>query len=129
MINKNNIMNISITALLLIGITGVGSLVFNEFTNHNVCPKLAGIPACYIIMVCFILALVSQLFKLNAKLFFLSAGIPFVIAMIGSGMQFLEKVECPKTDFGMPMCYISFLLFAAIISLKIITLKTSNKQT
>lgn len=101
---------------------GVGNLAYNEFTIHNICPKLIGIPACYIIFGCVILIFIGHFMK-SPKLFFAAASIPFTIAIIASALQFFDKAKCPKTSSGIPMCYLSLLFFTLIISLKIIQIR------
>jgi predicted membrane channel-forming protein YqfA (hemolysin III family) len=53
-------------------------------------------------------------------------GLAWSIATYGSIMQFSETVECPKTEEGIPMCYISFVMFSLLILLKTIELTKKN---
>ena len=102
-----------------IGIIGAGLLVYNEITLTNVCPILLGIPACYVILACFVIPFLVHILKEKNSIYFLFTGIAFIIALIASIMQFTGFGECPKTSNGIPMCYYSFLLFTILIVLKI----------
>lgn len=117
MFQSKKIINILVLILMILVFLGLLNLVVNEFNHGNICPELLGIPACYIIFGFVILAFFAHFTK-NSKLFYVAASIPFVIAVIASTMQFFGNAECPKTDSGIPMCYLSFLFFTAIISLK-----------
>ncbi len=124
---------LSITVLLIIffiaGIIGAGELVLDEIQTGNGCPKIWVIPACVIILVCFLVPFVAHLKNKWNKLYFLFTGLAFVIAIIASVMQFSGNGECPKTDGGIPMCYLSLLVFSLLIGLKIISNQLSLKAS
>jgi len=109
-----------------IGIIGAGFLVFDEIKTKNVCPKLLGIPACYIILACFVIPFFANIVKGKNYIYFLFTGIAFVIALVASIMQFTGLGECPKTDNGTPMCYYSLLLFTTLIFFKIVIIKSKK---
>ncbi|WP_405247772.1 hypothetical protein [Cellulophaga sp. Asnod2-G02] len=112
-----------ILSLLIIGTIGVGGLVLEEVQTGNGCPKIGMVPACIIVLFCFLVPLVAHLKKKWNVLYFFFTGLAFVIAIIASVMQYLGHSECPKTDGGIPMCYLSFAIFSLLITLKIIQLK------
>ncbi|CAM4102213.1 hypothetical protein [Zobellia nedashkovskayae] len=117
-----------INILFLIGLFGAGSLVISEFTTGDGCPKFGAVPACLIILICFILPFISHLLKKWNLIYFLFTGIAALIALVASIMQFIGNAECPKTDSGIPMCYISLLIFTSLIIFKKIQLNSSNKK-
>lgn len=115
----------------MIGLYGTLPLVHHEFNNNNICPKIIGIPACYIILSCLLMAIVSHinLLKDKSTLFYLGVVTALSIAAFGSILDFLGYLECPKTNGGTPMCYLSFLLFLSLMILKIIEMIISRKGT
>ncbi|WP_036155493.1 hypothetical protein [Maribacter forsetii] len=117
-----------INMLFLIGLFGAGSLVITEFTTGDGCPKFGAVPACLIILICFILPFISHLLKKWNLIYFLFTGIAALIALVASVMQFIGNAECPKTDSGIPMCYISLLIFTSLIILKKIQLNYLNNK-
>ena len=121
------IIDFLIYALLLFGLYGTFGLAQEEWTIGNICPLILGIPACYIILTCFLLALVSHtgLVKDKNRLYFLGAGLAWSIATFGSAGQFLDIVQCPKTTSGIPMCYISFALFSSLLVLKLLKFRST----
>lgn len=112
--------------VFLFGIYGAGTLVYKEFSYGNICPKIVNIPACYIIMACLVIPLIIHLTKGSNSIYFMFTGFAWTIASYGSIMQFLKTVECPKTAEGIPMCYISFVMFSLLILLKVIELTKTD---
>ena len=120
---KPNITNYLILIIFIIGIYGVGNLAYHEFLQEEACPKLGPIPACYIVLVCFVIPLITHIFNIGKIIYFLFTGFALALAIYASIGQLLGNIHCPKTDDGLPMCYISFVIFASLILLKIISLK------
>ena len=90
-----------------------------ELKTGDGCPKIAGIPMCAVILICFIVPLVAHFFKKWNALYYLFTGLAASIALVASIMQFNGSAECPKTDLGTPMCYYSLLLFSGLVLLKV----------
>lgn len=106
-------------SVFIFGIYGAGILVYNEFSQGNICPKLLNIPACYIILACLVIPFLAHVFKKDNIIYFTGTGIAWSIAFYASIMQISGVIECPKTSAGIPMCYISFAIFTLLIVLKI----------
>ncbi|MBT2160822.1 hypothetical protein [Zobellia barbeyronii] len=118
--------SILITLVFSFGIYGAGGLVNKEYMLKQVCPQILGIPACYIIMACLIIPLIAHLFKLSNYVYFIGTGIALTIATYGTISQLIGIADCPKTSNGIPMCYISFLIFLTLVVLKWISVKTTD---
>jgi len=116
-----------INLLFVIGLYGAGSLVITEITTGDGCPKFGVVPACVIILVCFTVPFVLHILKKWDLIYFLFTGIAALIALAASVMQFLGNAECPKTGSGLPMCYLSLLIFTTLIILKKLQLNYVNK--
>lgn len=116
----------SITILMTIGILGSGWLVWNEFQTGNGCPKIASIPVCLIVLICFLVPMVSHISNKLNILYFIFSGTALVIAIFASIAQISGTGECPSL-YGSPMCYWSLLLFANLIILKIILIRKKAK--
>lgn len=117
-----------VTALLIFGLWGAATLSYGEFSGTGGCPHLGVIPACYIVFICFLIPLITHIFGRRNSLFYLCSGFAFLLATFASVGQLSDAVQCPKTESGVPMCYISFFLFLAIISLKIIYQRRLRSQ-
>lgn len=116
--------------LILTVLYGVVPLVWKEFSQGDLCPKIGGVPACYIIFACVLLMFISQLKVLNDtyKLYFTGAGIASSIAAVGSLMNIMGKTKCPTTENGTPMCYLSLLLFSSLLLLQLVQNKHNRLQ-
>lgn len=125
---KNRIITILILLVFVLGIVGVSELVWTEFSVHNVCPKIVGIPACYIIIICLIVPLTVHVLHLKTSLYFIFTGITFTIALVASILEFTGNGICPKSESGTPLCYYSFIIFLSLILLKIVHLKNVPKN-
>lgn len=121
-----NLLYYTIIAILLIGVYGTFGLVWEEIQTGNGCPKILTIPACVIILICFLVPLIAHLLKKYTLFFFVFTGIGCTIASIASIMQYTSNGSCPKLSGGTPMCYLSFIIFSTLIILKIINLKTQK---
>ncbi len=114
--------------LLILGfaIYGTTGLVFHEWNAGDICPKIVGIPACYIVLICFVMALIGHLLsgKKGIWIFFLFVGIVTVIASTGTIGELTGTAKCPRTAGGTPMCFISLA-----ICLSLLGAKTAWRQT
>lgn len=124
----NNILYWVINLLFVVGIYGTVGLVFTEITVGNGCPKINAIPACIIILICFILPFISHILKKWNFIYFFFTGVAALIAFYATTMQLTGNAECPKTEGGMPMCYLSLLIFTTLIILKSIELNYVNNK-
>jgi hypothetical protein len=123
---RTNLIYYLISTLFIIGIIGAGGLVLDEIETGNGCPKLGVIPACVIILICFIIPFIAHLRKKLYQMYFFFTGLAFSIALIASIMQLIGNGKCPKLDNGIPMCYLSLMIFFKLIVLKIIHLKKTK---
>jgi hypothetical protein len=122
----SKLINVLVALVFSFGIYGAGRLVYKEYIIKQVCPQILGIPACYIIMACLIIPLIAHIFNLRNNIYFAGTGIALTIATYGSISQLIGIADCPRTTNGMPMCYISFLIFLTLVVLKWINIKITN---
>jgi len=123
---SQTILSIAIIVVILVGLSGTIPLVQKDFTLGDICPKILGIPACYIILTCLIFAAVSHanFFKDKHRLYFVGVLTALSIAAFGTIGNMLGYLECPKSDSGIPMCYMSFALFFSLLVLKFIHIRS-----
>lgn len=118
-----------IILIALIAIYGTTGLVINEWQSDDACPKIIGIPACYIVFVAFSLGLISHL-KSGAAgtwIFFMAIGLVTIIATTGTVGELTGTARCPRTEGGTPMCFISLGICLSLLSSKILYLKLNSK--
>lgn len=122
------ILNFLLVTLFVIGIGGAGMLVYQEFTTHNACPKILHVPVCYVVLFSFVIPFLVHVFKKKPFIYFAFASIGFGIAAVASTMQLFSFGNCPQTDSGIPMCYLSLALFSSLIVLKGVLVKSDFKN-
>jgi quinol-cytochrome oxidoreductase complex cytochrome b subunit len=125
---KYKILSVILSTLFIVSIVATLQLVYTDYTIGNVCPKLLGVPACYIILLCFIIPFLVHHLKGNSTYYFLGTGLAFLIALYGSAMQVLSYISCPKTNNNIPMCFISLGIFTSLIILKILIKKNKHEK-
>lgn len=64
----SKVLHYAILLLLLFGIYGAGRLSYRQFNAGDICPKILGVPACYVILACFIIPFFAELFALSLTL-------------------------------------------------------------
>ena len=109
---------------------GVVPLVRSELALGDICPKIIGIPACYVILACliFILFHVFRIARFGSKLFWVGTLIALSIATFGSVSNMVGYVKCPTTSSGTPMCYLSFLIFAGLAVFRLLEVRFSRNK-
>jgi len=118
-----------IIAVLLFAIYGAFNLSMLDFKEKDICPKLVGIPACYVVLAFFSLALVFHVFKRHSRRnigYFILLLVPFLLALSGTISELSGKVVCPRTPGGTPMCYISLGICSTLLVLKIFENRLSS---
>ena len=121
-----------ILIILIAGFAVYGSfdLSMNDWNVGNICPKILGIPACYIVLACFIIAFISHLIPSPKSkwAFFFFVGIVTLIASTGTIGELTGTAKCPTTAGGTPMCFISLSICLSLLISKFAQLKV-NKRT
>ncbi len=111
-----------IIAILVFVIYGSFMLSRKDFRKKNVCPKVLGIPACYLVFLFFVAALLVHSFSFGTPYsYFGFLAVPFLLALTGTIVEMTGKVICPRTPGGTPMCFISLGFCATLIALKLFT--------
>ena len=118
---------LGIVVLTVLGLMGVIPLVRSELALGDVCPKIVGIRACFIILGCliFITFYLFRIAKFGSKLFWIGTLIALSIATFGSVSNMIGYIPCPKTAGGTPMCYLSFLVFGGIAAFRLLEMRFS----
>jgi len=112
------------SATILFAIYASFNLSRHEYKKKSICPKIAQIPACYIVFTFFSAAGLSHFINTSTsnQLYFIFISVPALIALIGTVVELRGKVICPRTASGIPMCYISLGLCLLLIVFKFFSL-------
>lgn len=105
-------------------------LVYSEIRFRGSCPGFAGIPACFIVLAAFIAIVASRLPSHAILKRLLFAGGSTTGIVLGLWFTVNELLAshpvCPRT-WGIPLCFVSLAVFAAIVVLNIPALQLVNK--
>lgn len=121
-----------IVTILLVAIYGTLELSITDFQNKDVCPKIMDIPACYLVLLLFVLVLLSHTIRkifVRDTWYFIFIFIPFLMALSGTLTELSGTEVCPRTSDGIPMCFISLGICTALVLFKIIELKSVHRTT
>jgi len=112
-------------AILAFAVWGAANLSHTDWVQKDVCPKVLGIPACYIVVSVFLIASVMHLanVKVANYLYFAVLMIPLYLALKGTITELSGTVICPRTSGGIPMCYLSLGLCVSLIVSKYFALQ------
>ena len=110
---SNKITYYSILGILIIGLFGAGGLVIEEFKTGEGCPKIMHIPMCLVVLICFIIPLISHLFKKGNVLYFLFTGLAGSIALVASIMNSQDMPNAQK-QLQVLQCVTTLYCFLAV---------------
>lgn len=119
-----NFLSWLIILITLFAIYGSSGLVMKEWALGNICPKILSIPACYIVLICFTGTLLGHLLSSSGGkwLYFVFVGVVTLIASTGTIGELTGTAECPRTNGGAPMCFISLTICISLLAAKILLL-------
>lgn len=109
---------------LLFAMNGSLQLSLQDWKKKDVCPKMLGIPVCYIVFTFFLGAAICHAFPsgLTNSVYFALVSVPGLIALSGTVMELMGRIVCPRTSGGVPMCYISLAMCLVLIVTKLLSL-------
>ena len=115
--------HVILVGLLSVGLYEAVSVSYLTVTGIAPCPTVVNVPACFIVTAGYFIMLITALFrhqlisKWNTKWLFIVGWAPVVLlALVGSALEFIQGDVCPKSDTGIPLCYIS-LSFAVSVAI------------
>lgn len=125
-----NILKIILWCLLGVGLYGAFSVSYTTITGTSPCPSVVGVPACFVVFIGYFLMLIATLINTHShtRTFFLAGWIPvFLLAFVGSVFEIGNGNTCPKSSFGLALCYVS-LAFAVTIAFCFFIIRKSKSD-
>jgi membrane-bound ClpP family serine protease len=108
------------TLFSLVGIAFSAYLIVRNFIQPGYCPDFFEIPACYLVMLAFLLVFLSTRMKKRSGVLFIPGGIiGFVLGIFFIFREMVSPGTCPSF-FGIALCYVSLIVFASMIILFLI---------
>ena len=131
MLAFSRILRLIVVAVSLYVLSGIFPISFTHWRAGNACPHLGLVPACYLVMVCYAAMGIAALFwnKQLSWLFF-SGAVPVIfMAMIGTVLEITGLPTCPRSDTGLPLCYMSLLVGVMMLVVFLYVLKLERIKT
>jgi hypothetical protein len=114
-----------------LGLLGLGFSAFAAYVAFSLsaihlggtptCPVVFGIPACVIVLLCYVLITIAWGMMLAKKqgrwplIIFTVGFVPaFLLALMGSTGEIFGFANCPATETGFPKCFISLAFLIAL---------------
>jgi len=99
----------------IVGIVFSIYLSIRNLIQGDYCPNIFGIPACYIVLLAFLLTFLSTKMDKGSGYVFIPGGaVGLVLAVIFSFKEMVSKGTCPDF-FGIALCYVSLITFSLMI--------------
>jgi len=125
---KNMLKKIN-TFFSLLGIAFSAFLIVRNLIQQGYCPDFFGIPACYLVMLAFLLVFLSTRMKKGASIIFVPGGIiGFVLGMFFSIKEMFNVGTCPSL-FDIALCYVSLIVFSVMIILFLLYSRKKQPKT
>ena len=118
---RRPIVNIAARAAIIgscaFGLSGIAPIAYQHATGIELCPTLGPVPACYIVLLGYTLAGASMIVGVRIRTaLFVTGWLPvFGLAVMGSSMQVLGILQCPKSTGDIPGCFLSLTLATSLI--------------
>lgn len=106
-------------------LSGIIPISFTHWQTGAACPMLGPLPACYLVSICYAamgLAAVLWNKPLNG-LFFAGAAPVILLALIGTSLELSGRATCPRSETGLPLCYLSLIASIMMLVVFLLVLK------
>ena len=102
----------TVAVLALLGLAGVLPVSMSEFEGSAFCPRLVGVPACYVVLASYFVLLASTVVPRLWCAWSVVAALTIIVllAATGSALEITGHGTCPQTTGGIPKCYLSLAL-------------------
>ncbi|WP_348712616.1 hypothetical protein [Tenacibaculum sp. 190524A05c] len=123
-----HVISLVIYFFFTVGILALTRTVILEIKTGNICPRVLGIPMCFPILTCFIIALITHITSRATYLYFVCIGFSFTVALTASILHIAGYFTCPLTILkGVPKCFYAVGLLSGLLILKTIQYKEIEK--
>ncbi|MDW7668407.1 MAG: hypothetical protein SCJ93_06245, partial [Bacillota bacterium] len=125
---KNMLKKIN-TFFALLGIAFSAFLIVRNLIQPGYCPDFFGIPACYLVLLAFLLVFLSTRMQKGAAIIFIPGGIiGFGLGIFFSVKELFNVGTCPRI-FNIALCYVSLIVFAIMIILFLLYSRKKQPKT
>ncbi len=118
MMRKRTIARWLLVVTAAAGVIAVANISYDQLTGSSQCPQLGSFPACYVVLICYILIFLAALRRgaILSWAFWIGWLGVFALALSGAALELAGTETCPRTDSGTPTCFYS-LAIAILLAL------------
>lgn len=102
-----------------VAIVSLSLISYRQFANLSPCPAIGAVPACYVLLACYV-AVFASAFLSGARqnwFYWPAWSAVFVAAGYGSSLELMGQVTCPRSSGGTPTCYYSLAMAVLILAM------------
>ena len=105
-------------SLGVIGLLGVAPIAYRHAIGVETCPMLGPVPACYIVLLGYVLTGASVFAGVRFRTTVCVVGWTpvFGLALMASGLEVLGNEVCPRDTNKIPTCFYSLALTTSLVS-------------
>ena len=126
----NILVKVILCSFITLGLYGAASVSYTTITGTAPCPSVGFVPACFVVFIGYLLMLIASIAILQQRqlnrLFFIGWTPVFLLAFIGSLFELSNGATCPKSNSGLPLCYVSLSFALVVIGLYTLLIKMRN---
>lgn len=125
----SHILRLCLAGFSLYVLSGIVPISLAHWQTGNACPDLGPIPACYVVSVCYAaMGIVAILWNRPLSwLFFAGVAPVILLALVGSLLELTGHPTCPRSDAGLPLCYMSLFVGVMMLLVFLYVLKRERK--
>lgn len=100
------------------GLFGVVPISIQHVTGIELCPMLGFVPACYVVLLGYVLIGASTVAGVRFRtMLFVTGWLPVIgLALMGSSMEVLGYEACPRSADNVPTCFFSLAIAMTLVA-------------
>ena len=112
-------------------LSGIVPISIEQFKSGGACPLIGPFPACYIVSLSYMaMGIAALLWNKKLTWLFIAGIVPVIgLAASGTALELLGHPTCPRSDSGLPLCYVSLAvgLVMVLIYYSVLKIERLNK--
>ena len=114
----SQLLRLGMVAASLYVLSGIFPISLTQFRTGQGCPYLGPVPACYIVTVSYgAMGLAAVIWRQRSGwLFAIGIAPVLLLALTGTMLEILGRPTCPRSDAGVPLCYMSLAAGTAMLA-------------
>ena len=131
MILLSRFLRLGLFVFSLYVLSGIIPISIKQFQSGGACPLIGPIPACYIVSVAYTaMGVAAILWTKKLVWLFILGALPVIgLALSGTTLELFGHPTCPRSESGLPLCYLSLVVGLMMAIVFLIVLKIEKSQS